>query len=62
MSETPTEAAQQARLHERLERPEPPIDGSPEGLLTHAVAFGGYVNNLETQLIRWHLWAKTYEQ
>lgn len=39
------------------QRPEPPQNGSQEAILTHAVAFGRYVKNLENQLRGWIGWA-----
>ncbi|AUX60833.1 hypothetical protein BWP33_10775 [Simonsiella muelleri ATCC 29453] len=39
------------------QRPEPPQNGSQEAILTHAVAFGRYVKNLENQLRGWIDWA-----
>lgn len=38
-------------------RPEPPISGSREDVLRHAVDFGAYVKILEIQLDGWIDWA-----
>ncbi|ULJ69269.1 hypothetical protein MIS45_11105 [Wielerella bovis] len=44
------------------QRPEPPINGSQEAILTHAVEFGRYVKNLENQLSGWLKWATETEK
>ena len=38
------------------ERPAPPADGSPEILLNHAVEYGGWVSQIETQVKGWQDW------
>ena len=37
-------------------RPEPPKDGTTTSILEHAVEFGGYVEELETQNKAWRDW------
>jgi hypothetical protein len=38
------------------ERPERPAGGSPEQLLNHAVAYGGYCQKLDAQVSGWQAW------
>ena len=38
------------------ERPARPAGGSPEQLLTHAVAYSGYCQKLEAQAAGWQAW------
>lgn len=38
------------------ERPERPAGGSPQQLLNHAVAYGGYTQKLELQVSGWQQW------
>lgn len=38
-------------------RPPPPASGDTEVLLNHAVAFGHYVSQIESQLSGWQNWA-----
>lgn len=38
------------------ERPAQPADGSPEALLNHAVEYGGWVSQIETQVKGWQDW------
>ena len=40
------------------ERPERPINGSPEQLLNHAVRYGTYCQKLENQVFGWQAWHK----
>lgn len=43
-------------------RPNPPVSGTPEALLVHAVEFGAYVGELENQNSAWREWTKGNRQ
>lgn len=52
----PPEKAVAAELLLQHKRPEPPENGSPEELLSHAVRYGAYCQKLENQISGWQAW------
>ncbi len=42
-----------AQLLIKPSKPDPPVSGSREDILNHAVLFGGYAQELELQLDAW---------
>ncbi|MDK4624187.1 hypothetical protein QEO94_01885 [Kingella negevensis] len=45
-----------AELLLQHKRPEPPKNGSPKELLSHAVRYGAYCQKLENQISGWQAW------